>query len=215
MINLLRKELYLAIHPTNWIFLSLSAMLLIPAYPLEVIFFYTMLGLFFLCLNGRENHDIEYSMTLPIRKSSIVHARIGFAVLIELTQLLLAIPFAVLRQKLMPDGNAVGMDANIAFFGLSLLLFGLFNVLFFTSYYKSPAKIGKAFIWSSAVVFLFITVEIVLDHTLPFLRDQLDTPDPQYLGAKLAALSVGALGFILLSWIADRVSARHIMALDL
>lgn len=215
MKHLLRKELTLAMHPTNLIFLSLSCMVLIPNYPYEVIFFYTMLGLFFLCLSGRENHDIEYSMALPVRKTAVVHARIGFAVLIELTQLLLAIPFALLRQTLVPAANSVGMDANIAFFGLSLVLFGLFNILFFTSYYKSPAKVGKAFVWSSTVVFLFITVEIVLDHALPFFRDVLDTPDPLYLGAKLAVLLIGALSFVLLSFLADRVSARRIMALDL
>ena len=215
MKHLLRKELYLAMHPTNLIFLSLSCMLLIPNYPYEVIFFYTMLGIFFLCLNGRENHDIEYSMALPVRKTAIAHARIGFAVLIELTQLLLAIPFALLRQKLVPGGNDVGMDANIAFFGVSLMLFGLFNVLFFPSYYRSPAKVGKAFVWSSAVVFLVMTVEIALDHALPFVRDQLDTPDPLHMEAKLAVLFVGALSFVLLSWIADRVSARRFLALDL
>ena len=33
MLNLLRKELRLAVHPTSWLFLGLSLMLLIPSYP--------------------------------------------------------------------------------------------------------------------------------------------------------------------------------------
>ena len=37
MLNLLRKELRLAVHPTSWLFLGLSLMLLIPSYP-----YYTM-----------------------------------------------------------------------------------------------------------------------------------------------------------------------------
>ena len=60
MLNLLRKELRLAVHPTSWIFLGLSLMLLIPSYPYYVAFFYTGLGIFFTCLSARENQDISY-----------------------------------------------------------------------------------------------------------------------------------------------------------
>ena len=59
MLNLLRKELRLAVHPTSWIFLGLSLMLLIPSYPYYVAFFYTGLGIFFTCLSARENQDIS------------------------------------------------------------------------------------------------------------------------------------------------------------
>ena len=58
MKNLLLKEWRLALHPAALLFLCLSSMLLIPSYPYFVIFFYTCLGLFFICLSGRENKDI-------------------------------------------------------------------------------------------------------------------------------------------------------------
>lgn len=215
MKNMLLKEFRLALHPTNLIFLSLSAMLIIPNYPYYVTFFYTTLGLFFLCLTGRENHDIEYSMVLPVRKRTLVQARITFAVLLELAQLALAIPFAVLRQRMLPSGNEVGMDANIAFFGLSLLMFGMFNLLFFTAYYRDPAKVGKAFITSSTFLFVYIAVAETLAHALPFFRDQLDTPDPQYLAAKLTVLGIGLFSFLLFSVLAVRIASRRFEALDL
>ena len=50
MKELLKKEFTLALHPTGWLFLGLSAMVLIPNYPYYVIFFYTGLALFFTCL---------------------------------------------------------------------------------------------------------------------------------------------------------------------
>ena len=43
MKNLLMKELRLALHPAAVMFLALSAMLLIPNYPMYVILFYTSL----------------------------------------------------------------------------------------------------------------------------------------------------------------------------
>ena len=47
MKQLLYKEFRLVTHPLLPFFLLLSAMLLIPAYPFYVVFFYTTLGLFF------------------------------------------------------------------------------------------------------------------------------------------------------------------------
>jgi len=215
MTKMLMKEFRLAMHPTNLIFLTLSAMLIIPNYPYYVTFFYTTLGLFFLCLNGRENHDLEYSITLPVRKQEIVKGRIGFAVLIELAQLLLAIPFAILRNRLSPVGNEVGMDANIAFFGFSLLMLGAFNLQFFTAYYKNPDKVGKAYVISSTFVFLFIVVAEALTHIAPFFHDQLDTPDPQFLQAKLIVLAIGSVSFIILTLVSYLISAKRFTALDL
>lgn len=68
MKNMLYKEFKLAMHPTSVIFLSLSAMMLIPNYPYYMTFFYTTLAIFFIYLSGRENHDIFYTMTLPYEK---------------------------------------------------------------------------------------------------------------------------------------------------
>ncbi len=97
---LLKKELALALHPINVIFLAMSAYLLIPNYPYYVTFFYTSLGIFFVCLTGRENHDVDYTMLLPVRRRDLVRARIGFAVGIEIAQLLTCIPFAIISQRI-------------------------------------------------------------------------------------------------------------------
>ncbi|MCE5343413.1 MAG: ABC-2 transporter permease [Eubacteriales bacterium] len=215
MKSLLLKEIKLATHPTNIIFLSLSFMMIIPNYQYYVLFFYTTLGIFFMCLQGRENHDIEYSLTLPVRKAQIVTARIGYAVILEIAQIFLAIPFAILRNGMFPSVNEVGMDANIALFGLSLLMLGLFNLLFFILYYRNPAKPGKAYFIASAVVMVYILAAESMTHVVPFFRDTLDTPDPQYLVAKLGVLALGAATFALLTVAAAHVSRRRFVALDL
>lgn len=97
MKNLVYKEFRLASHPTNYIFLSFAFMLLIPNYPYLVSFFYTTLGIFFMCLSSRENHDLEYSLNLPVRKRGLVGARILTVCVFELLTIVATIPFAVLR----------------------------------------------------------------------------------------------------------------------
>lgn len=215
MKNLLYKELRLAFHPTVALFWLLSAMLLIPSYPYYVIFFYSMLGIFFVCLTGRENHDLYFTMSLPIRKRDLVRARFGFVVMIELIQLLIAVPFAILRQRLPLPGNEVGMDANIAFFGISLLLFGLYNWIFLTAYYAAPDKVGKTFAITSVVMWVLIIAAEALCHIVPFMRDRLDMPDPRFITEKLAVLAVGFLCYIALTWLALRRSEKAFEKLDL
>lgn len=215
MKNLLYKELRLAAHPTCWVFLGLSAMLLIPNYPYHVAFFYTALGLFFTCLQGRENQDVYYTMLLPVDRAMLVKARFLLAVGLEAVQLLLAVPFAVLRQKLPLPPNLAGLDANIALFASCLVMLGVFHVVFFGVYYRNVERVGRAFVLGSGAMFLYIVVVETLCHTVPFWRDRLDTPDPQFLPEKLLALGVGLAAYGLLTWAACRRAVRDFSRQDL
>jgi len=195
MMKLLAKELRLAMHPTCVIFLGLSALLLIPNYPYLVTFFYTGLGVFFTCLSGRENNDIAYTVALPVAKADAVKARFLLVVAVELAQAAIAVPFALLRARLPVPGNAVGLDANLAFFGFAFLSLGIFNAAFFGVYYRDVRKVGKAFVTASSWVFAYMIVVEASCHLVPLFRDRLDTPDPAELGLKLAVLALGLLSY--------------------
>ena len=210
MKNLMRKELVLAMHPAS----VLSAMLLIPNYPYYVICFYTCLGTFFICLTGRENRDIEFTALLPVRKTDLVRARVFTVMLMQLAQLVIAVPFAVFSSRVSAE-NLVGMDANTAFFGFALVLYGVFNLVFFRNYYRAPGKVGKAFGWGCGALTLCMVVFEACAHTVPFVRDRLDTPDPAFLGEKLTLLAAGAALYVLLSALALRRAMHSFAALDL
>lgn len=213
MSKILGKELRLAMHPTNLIFLALSALIIIPNYPYYVTFFYTTLGIFFTCLSGRENNDIYYTLLLPIPKSQAVKGRIAFAVLLELCQVMLAVPFALLRNGFEIPVNQVGIMPNLAFFGLALMMLGLFNLVFFIGYYKAPDKVGRAYVIASVVVFLFMVAAEVLVH-FPGVSE-INTLGSENLGLKLAVLGAGAALFIALTLTACSISKRSFEALDL
>ena len=214
MLKLISKEFKLAVHPTAWIFLTLSAMLLIPNYPYYVVFFYTGLGLFFTCLTGRENRDIDYMLLLPIRKRDAVTARFASTLVLEGLQLVTAAGFALLRSFLLKEGNQAGMDANTAFFGLALVQLGLMNFTFFTRYFRRPEKVGSTFVVTCIVCFVYIGLAEAAAFTVPFVRDVLDVPDPANLPVKLAVLGVGAVVFSVLTILAYHKSVRSFEALD-
>ena len=204
MRNLLRHELRLVVHPTNWIFLALSAMLLIPNYPYYVVFFYGCLGFLFTFTEARENQDFLFLSLLPFGKRDLVKSRFLLVILFQLAQLLLSMPFAALRQSFAIPGNAAGMDAGIALFGLALPMLGIFNWVFLGSFFRKPARVGTAFLKGCLALAVYMALAETAAFVIPFFRDTLDTPDPAHLGAKFAVLAAGAAIYVLLNALAYR-----------
>lgn len=215
MKNLIYKELKLSLHPTNILFVPLALMLFIPNYPYLVVMFYTCLGIFFMCQFGRENNDVFFTLTLPIEKRQAVLARILTVCMIEVGEILVCIPVAFAKVKLTTAENLADMDVNIALFALAFIMFGLFNAVFFPSYYKNVKKVGKPFVAGSIAVFAFIGAEIVLCHTAPLFKMKLDTPDPQYITEKVFLLAVGIAAFALLTLAAYKSSAKRFERQDI
>lgn len=209
MLNLLYKELRLAIHPTCVIFIGLTAMLLIPNYPYSLTFFYTCLGIFYLCMSGRENHDIFYSLTLPVKKKDIVSTRILLTVILQMIQIVVSIPFALLRNSFteLPP-NQAGMDANLAMYGFSLIEMGIFNIVFFTKYYKNTYKVGISFVAASISMFLALGVFEASAFAVPFVKDYLDNTNAEFIPYRAAVLVFGVVVYVLLTLIAHSKSVK-------
>ncbi len=171
---LLYKQFRLVCHPMTLIFPFFGVMLLIPSYPYTLVFFYVMLGLFFSFLNGREQKDIYYSALLPIRKRDAVRASVVFMLLVELTSLVLAVPFALLSVRINPlGGNAVGLEPNAALFAAALLLFALFNGIFLPAFYKTAYRVGISFLKAIVPVSVAMILLEALVHFpgMSFLED--------------------------------------------
>ncbi len=215
MKNLLYKEFRLASHPAAFLFLGLAAMMLIPNYPLTVTFFYPCLGVFFICLNGRENRDILYTMLLPVKKRDLALARFLMVAALQTAQAVLCVPFFFLRSLYPPAGNVVGLDANLALLGFGLVQMGLFNLVFFPRHYKNPAKVGVPFLLGSVAVFLWIGAAEAVPHFVPFVRDKLDTALFAFLPEKFFTFLAGAALYALFTALAFRLSAASFEKLDI
>lgn len=211
---LLNKELRLAMHPTAPLFLALSALILVPNYPYYVTFFYTCLGIFFICLTGRENQDLFFTLLLPVEKSDLVRARMAAACLLQLAQGVTALAALLARQALDLPGNLAGMDANLAFLGLSYGMLGLFNLVFFPAYFGAPNRVGLAFLKGCAALAVYMLIAEGLTFTVPFFRDVLDTP-ALWSPEKGLVLAAGLAVYGLLTWLAFGRSRRRFERLDL
>lgn len=213
--KLLIKEWKLCMHPTGYIMLLCTALILVPGYPYGVSCFYMGLAIYFICLTARENHDAGYTLTLPVSRADAVRSRILFSGILEAADLLLMILFIIIKYAIGATPNPAGLDAGLALIGESMIIFALFNMIFFPLYYRDMNKPGKAFCFASLVVFLWIILEIVATYTVPFYRDILDTADPGNMNDKML-FTLGGLALFLVgtAW-AVQTSIKRFEAVDL
>ena len=193
--NLLRKELLLTAHPTFYVFLFMGALVLVPGYPFGMVFFFGCLALFFTTQFARENHDVYYSAVLPLSKREAVRGRCMLFGVFQLAQLLVAVPFAVIRYCLIPGDNVVGIEANAAWCGFGLVIYAAFNLVFLTGYYKTAQKIGVPFLAALVPVLLLITVMEGVSH-IPALA-WIDSVRPDDQVRQLSILAAGVVIWLL------------------
>ena len=218
MLNLIRKELALCMHPTAFIFLFFAALVFVPNYPYEVIFFFSSLSVFFCCMMARENGDIAFSCTLPVKKEHIPLAKILVTIGLQCIILLLVGIIGAVKGAVLPAEqyvNQAGISANIVLVGNGAILLGIFNLIFFPRYFKKPDKIGVPFVIGAIVVFLMIGVFIVLRWATPLYSTTLNGLNTVNTGAKAVALITGLVVYIILSAISCKLSMKYFQRVDL
>ena len=213
--KMLMKEWKLCMHPMGYIMLLCAALVLVPGYPYGVTCFYMGLAIFFICLTARENHDAAYTLMLPVSRRDAVRGRILFCSVLEVLDLVLIAVFILVKKAIGDTPNPAGLDAGVALVGDAMIIFAIFNLVFFPNYYKDINKPGKAFSFAAIAVFLWIVLEIAGTYAVPFFRDVLDRPDPAYMSDKLL-FAFGALALFVAgtAW-SIQISTKKFEAVDL
>ena len=217
MLNLIKKEIALCLHPTAFIFLLFAVLVFVPNYPYEVIFFFSCLSVFFCCMMTRENGDISFSCALPVKKEHIPLAKILVTIGSQCIILLLVGIIGAVKGAVLPAEqyvNQAGISANLALVGNGAILLGVFNLIFFPRYFKSPDKIGVPFVIGAIVVFLLIGVFIVLRWVTPLYSITLNGLNSVNTGAKAAALIIGMAIYAIMSTISCKLSMRRFQEYD-
>lgn len=211
--KLLYKEFTLAAHPSLTIFTLLGCLVMVPAYPYSVIFMFGCLAPFITFMFARENNDAWFTAVLPVKKQEAVKAKCLLILSVQLGQLVISIPFAVLRNALTIPNNPIGMDATVGWYGFGLVIFTVFDLIFFPAYYKSGYKAGKAFLVAMIpVVLLMLFVEGII--YVPQLA-WLDSTAPENLIRQLPILAFGILFYACGMVIAYRIAAKRFEKVDL
>ncbi len=217
MLNLIKKELCLCLHPTCYIFLALSALVFVPNYPYEVVFFFSTLSTFFVCITSRENDDLAFSCALPIKKADVPVSRILVIMGLQVVMMSLVLVFGFLKCAFMKDMllNEAGISANLTLVGNGALMLGVFNIAFFPLYYRNPKNVGAPFVLGAICLFMLLMVFIVLRHVTNLYGVILNGDNAEYTLEKLLALLIGLAIYAILTSISVILSRRNFQKIDL
>ena len=136
------------------------------------------------------------------------------AVTVELLSLLLAVPFAVLSVGINPlGGNAVGLDPNVALFAAGLVIYAVFNYLFYVNFYTTGYKVGTSFLKATIPMAVVMLALEVLPH-LPGLDWLTDTTLSGNL-RQLPLLALGAVLYAISAVLTIRIAGKRYEKVDL
>jgi len=215
MKNLLYKEFKLAWQPAMFLFLLFGALLLIPSWPFFIAFGYLFIAFNSMFFVSRANQDVFFTVSLPVRKRDAVRAKVYTVAVIELLQIIVAIPFALLNGMINTTGNMAGMNLNFAFFGFVFIMYAIFNVIFLPRFYKTAYKVGGPMLLAVIVVLLFIGAVESAVHLIPFMKIHLDFLGTSHLVSQLIVLIAGIGIFALVTSLAYLRSAKNFEKVDL
>lgn len=215
MRDLFYKEFKLAIHPSIFLFLFFGVLLLIPSWPYFIAFGYIFISFMNTFFIGRSNHDVFFTASLPVRKKDIVRARFCAIATAEVLQLIVAIPFAYLNTIINPYGNVVGMNPNVAFFGLVFVMYAIFNAIFLPWFYKTAYKIGIPILVAVIAVTVYVCAVEFVVHVIPFVMINVNAFGINQLSSQLLVLIAGILIFVLATWLSSIKAAKNFEKVDL
>lgn len=215
MNNLLYKEFRLVIHPFYYLTSLFAALILIPYW----VYFVALMYFLFIAIpniftNAKAQNDTGFSVLLPVRKSDVVKARVMSMAALEIVQMAVAAVFVALSLVINPKGNVL-IDANLAYLGCGLLLYGLFNLFFFPMFYKTGHKIGIPLMVGLTVFTLVGGIIEVLVVMVPAVAKVLDGNTPSAMVSQIPVLAAGIALYIGLTWLAYRLAANNFEEIDL
>lgn len=217
MKNILKKELTLSASILSYLFTFFGLMFFIPGYPVLCGVFFVTLGIFQSFQNAREVNDIVFSALLPVFKKDVVKGKFIFSCFIELCSFLLMAMAVLIRMTAFADSvvyrNNALMNANLFVLGVSLFIFGLFNLIFIGGFFKTAYKLGKPFVTHIIVTFVMIGIGEALHH-IPGL-EAVNAFGFEHFSLQLGLLALGAFFYLALTFLSYHSACRNFEQIDL
>lgn len=217
---LLQKEFKLGIPYAVYLYYLLTTLLLVPNYPSFVPLAFCFVTIWTLLNIQKSNRDITFTATFPVTKKEIVKSKLIVYSTLELLQIIIAIPFAVIAVLFiyplaMPNGNPLGMDISFALFGVALLSFSVFNLVFFPLYFKNVYRIGLPMLIAMLAGVAFYVLTEILVQGIPSLTKLFDTTDPSAFGSQAILLAVGICVYVLSLFASYRIAVKNFEKVNL
>lgn len=217
MHNILLKETKLSASFLSYLFIAFGLMFFLPGYPILCGVFFVTLGLFYSFQAARESNDIIFSALLPIAKQDVVKGKYLFVCFIEACALALIAAVVVVRMTVLSGStvylNNALMNANLFALGAAFFIFGLFNWIFVSGFFKTAYKFARPFVAYIVVTFLMIAVFESL-HYFKGL-EALNAFGTEHIVLQITLLIAGIAMFLFITLLSYRRACKSFEKIDL
>lgn len=212
MKHLVYKEVTLSIHKFFFILpILLGALLLIPNWIFTIALMYLIwISVPQIYSGYLAQGDYNFTAVLPINRNDIVKSKVYALFILEGIHIFFALLFGILHNILYGSFN-IFMDINIAFFGLMMLLYAVFNLVFLPGYFKTAHYFGKPIIYGviATLVYGFLLEYGVI--RFEFIRNILEGS----IGSQFIVLLITSTVAIILSYLSVQLSQANFKNIDL
>jgi len=217
MYNLLLKELKLGVNPFFYVLpLLTGALMLIPGWLyLIVLLYFPFITIPNLFAGYRSQNDLFFSVLMPVTKKDIVKARLLTVVILELLHIVIAVIYGLIHIRIYPNLRYLFFSPTIGFWGIGFMMFGIFNLIMITMYYKTAYKFGPATIVSTVAAILFATLAEWLGIKNLFIYNLYKGTGADNLLLQITLLLIGIVIFAILNIITYKISIRLFEKVDI
>ncbi|WDV47551.1 ABC-2 transporter permease [Clostridiaceae bacterium M8S5] len=171
MKNLIYKELKLTISPVLYLFTALTLFMFIPSFPPISNMAYSLIGLITILNVAIGERDFEFTALLPVPRRYIVASKCFDLIYSQFIQLLTSIPCSILLVCVIaPNGNALGQNTNIFFFGMVFINYAIFNLIFLPWFFKTAEKVNKPLLTGLGAFLVMSILYTVIIKIFPILN---------------------------------------------
>lgn len=204
MRNLILKEFKLSIHSFFLLLPILLALLLfIPNWIFMLVFMYMFwISVPQIYAAYQFTHDYDFTVVLPVSKKDLVYSKGVSLIVLELYHVILVVITGIAHNMIYGSNNFF-LDIQPSFYGYALIMFGIFNIIFLTGYYKTGYKYGMPLIHGIIVTLVYgLSLELLALFNSS-ARLFLENPDILY---QVSVLLIGVVVFSLLSMLSLKLS---------
>lgn len=172
MKHLVYKELKISINKFFFLLpLVLGLLMFIPNWIFLLVFMYFFWISAPQIYAGYISHqDKSFTIMLPVSKKEVVKSKIYALFILEGLHIAFGFLFGIIHNLIYGQPNLF-FDINIAFFGVVLVLFTIFNVVFLPQYFKTGYFFGKPVIYGIVATMIYAFVMEFGAIKYQFFRD--------------------------------------------
>lgn len=210
IVNCAIKDLKLSFHASVIVYLILGfALFFAPNYPAYVGPFFIVVGIMLTFNMDLANRDREFCGIMPISKSDAVYGRVLAIAFLEIIEIAVCIPGAILGSKVLSSLVHVAdvfIKPNLVLFSAVLLGYGFSNFLIIPAGYSKQFRVGGKTLASTLIYVLIIGVTecVSKKEVSGFLREN----SAEALMKQIPILAVSIVVYIVLTLLAAKQAAK-------